>query len=612
MSVTLAEGVVIVKTDAAAVPGDVTSALRRGRGGILDAGDEAGRGWVNSFKGSFLGNALASVAVGAATQIGEIIGSGIRAAWDFGWASIDVASSLSEADTALEQVFGAGKGQIDQFASGAARSLGQSELQAKKAAQTFGVYGKSAGLADEANAQFSSSLVTLASDFASFYDTSPEQAIEAIGAALRGESEPIRTYGVLLDDATLRARALKDGLIANTKEALTPQQRVLAAHAEILAQADTASGDFSRTSENLANQQRILAAQFEDAKGKLGESLLPVMTELVGFANDEFMPVFGDMIEKVGPELGDALIEALPSVMDFMSAFVEYLPDLVELGAEALPLIIQAGQLLIPVLQFLTENTGYWYGITNDVLSFIKGDTSIIEFADALGNAGGVVGWLHDVIFGFFDVVSGLSRRVDGATGAVSWFGDTMRNAGGKAQEMGALVWAGVDSAGRAAGELGARVGSAVGNAGMWLYNSGRAVIEGFISGIRSMIGSVGDAIGGVLSFARGFFPNSPAERGPFSGSGWTKLKASGGAVIDEWAAGMREAAPEVPFDLMGITSPRSSRARASFSDDALAPGASAPSSGETHFHLHQEIKSDDPILAARQGAREARRYLGV
>jgi hypothetical protein len=43
------------------------------------------------------------------------------------------------------------------------------------------------------------------------------QSSLAIGSALRGEFEPIRQYGVLLDDATLRNRALKLGLIESAK-----------------------------------------------------------------------------------------------------------------------------------------------------------------------------------------------------------------------------------------------------------------------------------------------------------------------------------------------------------------------------------------------------------
>jgi hypothetical protein len=39
-----------------------------------------------------------------------------------------------------------------------------------------------------------------------------------LDAALRGEAEPLRAYGVFLDDATLRQAALSLGLISTTKK----------------------------------------------------------------------------------------------------------------------------------------------------------------------------------------------------------------------------------------------------------------------------------------------------------------------------------------------------------------------------------------------------------
>ena len=103
------------------------------------------------------------------------------------------------------------------------------------AAATFGIFGKSAGLAGEELTSFSTEFVTLASDLASFNNTSVDQAITALGAALRGESEPIRAFGVLLNDATLKAKAMEMGIYSGSGT-LTAQQKVLAAHKVILEQ----------------------------------------------------------------------------------------------------------------------------------------------------------------------------------------------------------------------------------------------------------------------------------------------------------------------------------------------------------------------------------------
>jgi hypothetical protein len=210
-------------------------------------------------------------AVGALGAIGAV-------AFD----SVQLASDLAETSSKVEQIFGLdGRRQLERFAETANESLGQTRRQALDAAATFGIFGQAAGLSGSDLVDFSTDLTGLASDLASFNNTDVDQAIVAIGAALRGESEPIRNFGVLLNEQTLRSRALALGLVEDTDTQLTQQQKVLAAQAEILAQTTTQQGDFERTADGLANKQRILTSRFEDFRTELGEQLLPVAEELL-------------------------------------------------------------------------------------------------------------------------------------------------------------------------------------------------------------------------------------------------------------------------------------------------------------------------------------------
>lgn len=190
----------------------------------------------------------------------------------------DAASDLNEAVSYSGVVFGSSADEIDRWSDTSAEALGQSKRQATEAATTFATFGKAAGLAGGELVGFSTDLVKLATDLASAKNTSPEDAITAIGSALRGESEPIRAYGVLLDDATLRQEAFALGLTKTTKEALTPQQKVLAAQAAIFKQTGDAQGDFARTSDSAANSAKSLAASLEDAKANEGQGLLGVLS----------------------------------------------------------------------------------------------------------------------------------------------------------------------------------------------------------------------------------------------------------------------------------------------------------------------------------------------
>lgn len=219
-------------------------------------------------------SAVKQVALGIAAGFSvSKITSGIKSLTSAG-------SDLSETINKGAVVLGDSFKLVDEFSNNAAKSLGQTKKEAIDAASTFGIFGKSAGLSGKELANFSIKFTKLASDFASFHNTSPQDAIVAIGAALRGESEPIRRYGILLDDASLRQAALEKGIVSTTKNALTPQQKVLAASELIWRQSVDAQGDFARTSDGLANKQRILNAEIENSKAVIGQELLPVMSDL--------------------------------------------------------------------------------------------------------------------------------------------------------------------------------------------------------------------------------------------------------------------------------------------------------------------------------------------
>jgi uncharacterized membrane protein YgcG len=190
--------------------------------------------------------------------------------------AISAASDLEENLSKVNVIFGEGAKEIENFAKTAATALGQSQNAVLEAAGTFGTFGKAAGLGGIELAKFSNDFTALASDLASFNNTSPEEAVNAIGAALRGEAEPLRKFGILLNDATLKTAALSLG-IYDGNGALTAQQKILAAQQVIYEQTTAAQGDFGRTSDGLANSQRILKAQLQNLQIEIGKGLLPVV-----------------------------------------------------------------------------------------------------------------------------------------------------------------------------------------------------------------------------------------------------------------------------------------------------------------------------------------------
>lgn len=251
--------------------GDLIGRLKVDRSSFdrgLDEGEKKWKGFSDHLSAS-------SIALGAGITLA------FTKAFDFISSSVTAASDLAETQSKVRQVFGGASKAIEEFAETADKAFGQTKQQALDGAATFAIFGKSAGLAGKDLSDFSLDMIKLASDLASFHNTSVEDAIGAIGAAMRGENEQIQRYGVLLNEAALETQALKMGIIKTTKEALTPQQKVLVAQAAILAQTKDAQGDFARTASGAANTQRVLTAEIGNQKVMLGEKLLPAYLKLL-------------------------------------------------------------------------------------------------------------------------------------------------------------------------------------------------------------------------------------------------------------------------------------------------------------------------------------------
>ncbi|GAA5153808.1 hypothetical protein GCM10023340_36390 [Nocardioides marinquilinus] len=397
--------------------------------------------------------------------------------------TIDAASDVAEALSKNDVIFGNQAADIEAFADRAASALGQSKVQALDATSTFGSIAQSAGLTGDKAAEFAKQFTSLSSDLASFGNTDVQTAIDAIGSAMRGEAEPIRKYNVLLDDARLRAEAMRLGLVKTTKEALTPQQKALAAAQVILSQTTQAQGDFAKTSDGAANKTRILAAQQADLKAKLGEQLLPIYEKFLGI----LQKVLG-WIEKhqtetkiiVGLVAGLAgVILAVNGAMSAYRAVTAIATGVTRafsfaLATSPIGLFVLAIAGLVTALVILYNKSEKVRNIIDSVGRFIK---KIPEYVSAAADAMGSI----------------LSGLYDSVTGALS-------------------------------------------DAGTWLLDAGKQVIQGLIDGITSRIGDVVSTMGGIVNSIVGFVEsplgfdiNSPSK----------VFKRIGGEVMEGLAAGI-------------------------------------------------------------------------
>lgn len=222
-------------------------------------------------KGQKATAALGKAALPAAAAL-TAIGAGAKVA-------INAATDLNEQMSKTSVVFGASGSDIIAWSATLAKSLGISQESALEATGTFGNMLVPMGFARDDAAKMSQTMVELAADMASFNNASPEDTLEALRAGLAGESEPLRKFGVFINDARLKQEALSKGLYKG-KGALDAHAKAAATMSLILKDTADAQGDFTRTSNSAANQARIQQAVTENLTAELGQALLPAYTAI--------------------------------------------------------------------------------------------------------------------------------------------------------------------------------------------------------------------------------------------------------------------------------------------------------------------------------------------
>jgi hypothetical protein len=199
-------------------------------------------------------------------------------------ASVKGASDLAETMSKVEVVFGSASGYVKQFAEGMAADYGSARVELLDAAAGFGLIGKAAGLAQGDAADLAVTFAQLADDASSFYNVPLEDALLTIKSALVGESEPIRRFGVLLNEDAVKAEAFRLGIAKAGKE-VSESGKVMARASLIQKGMADAQGDHARTAGSFANQLREFTGRLYDLGVTVGSIALPALNGFLAVLN---------------------------------------------------------------------------------------------------------------------------------------------------------------------------------------------------------------------------------------------------------------------------------------------------------------------------------------
>ena len=296
------------------VTGDSTDASRALRGTEADLRDlsKTAKATDSSTKG--IGRTLAKIG-------GAILAAGaLRKGVGLLKESVGLASDLAETSSKVGEVFGKNAAGIKKWAANSNAALVSTEKSVLDVVSGFNILLGNKGVNGQQGRKMSKTLTNLSADLASFFNTDVAQASAALTSALKGEMDPLEAYGVSLDEATLKARALKMGLY-DGKGALDQNAKAMAAYEEILKQTSLAQGDLERTQGSSANLMKTFKTNIDELKTTAGAAFLPLI--------EKYLPQINDWLERINTEdgakqlgeaflrIGDKVDEVWPRITGF-------------------------------------------------------------------------------------------------------------------------------------------------------------------------------------------------------------------------------------------------------------------------------------------------------
>jgi hypothetical protein len=228
-------------------------------------------------------------------------------------ASIEAASDAQQSLGGTQAVFGKFAKQVIRDSNQAALAVGLSANEYRESANIIGALLVNQGLAQDKLRGQTKDLIGTASDLAATFGGTTANAVDALASAFKGEFDPLQNLGITLLQSKVNTEALS---VANVKSTAafnklsTAQQAAAKRQATvnlINKQAAVASGQFAKQSKTLAEQQQMLGAQWDNLKVKIGNALLPAVTNLFVVLNTDLMPALAKLAKQYLPQVRKAL-----------------------------------------------------------------------------------------------------------------------------------------------------------------------------------------------------------------------------------------------------------------------------------------------------------------
>lgn len=198
---------------------------------------------------------------------------------------VKLASDASETQAKFAQVFGEMADDMNEWVEAYGTAQGRARTDLKEMTATMMSIVKAMGLTGEAGMELSKTITQLSVDMGAFHNVADIEAFNALRSAITGEYEPMKRFGVVINEARVEQELLNMGIVGGTKAATDAEKAQ--ARLNLIMQATTdVQGAAAREADGLANQTKALTADLKELGEEFGQILIPMARDLISVVRD--------------------------------------------------------------------------------------------------------------------------------------------------------------------------------------------------------------------------------------------------------------------------------------------------------------------------------------
>ena len=122
-------------------------------------------------------------------------------------------------------------------------------------------------------------------DIAAFKNVSDAQAFQAVISGITGETEPLKRFGIVVNETAVKTELLRLGFKGNATQA-SEQAKAIARANIILRQSAMMQGQVAREADTLAEQEKRATVAFREQAEEFGQQFLPIAAKVLTWAVD--------------------------------------------------------------------------------------------------------------------------------------------------------------------------------------------------------------------------------------------------------------------------------------------------------------------------------------